>query len=272
MRVNLDTKLKKRGIISLLTDFGTRDAYVGAMKGVLLGLAPLSTLVDISHVVTKHNILQGAFLLSQVSSYFPVGSVHLVVIDPGVGTSRRRVIIQGRRCFYVGPDNGVLSLAVKKEGIVKIINIENEKYLLPHPSRTFEGRDIFAPVAAHLANGVSVEEFGSEIADITTVSLKRPHLRGQSLVGAIIYIDSFGNLLTNFSENILKGIPQKDFVEITIGETSQRIPLYRTYAEVSLGSLLLISGSSGFLEVAVNQGRATKIFKCRVGDEVLLTL
>jgi len=131
LRVNLDTKLKKRGIISLLTDFGTRDAYVGAMKGVLLGLAPLSTLVDISHAVTKHNILQGAFLLSQVSSYFPVGSVHLAVIDPGVGTSRRRVIIQGRRCFYVGPDNGVLSLAVKKEGIVKIINIENEKYLLP---------------------------------------------------------------------------------------------------------------------------------------------
>jgi len=263
---------RRSRIVSLLTDFGVRDAYVGAMKGVILGICPAVTLVDISHEVSKHDVLQGAFILSQASPYFPEGSIHLAVVDPGVGTARRRIIVQGGRCFYVGPDNGVLSLAVKGEGVVKAVEIRSEEYFLPRLSRTFEGRDIFAPVAAHLARGVDIDEFGPEIRSLVSLSIAEPERRGGEILGEVIHIDGFGNITTNISENMVGEIAVGASVEVIIGRVSKTTPFCRTYGEVPAKSPLLTLGSSGFLEVAVNQGSAEKLFKAKVGDRVTLTL
>ena len=166
-RLDEERNVRRRAqVISLLTDFGFKDAYVGTMKGIILRICPTATLVDISHDLSKYDILEGAYNLAQASPYFPEGTIHLAVVDPGVGTTRRRLIIKGSRCLYVGPDNGILSLAAKIEGVVKVVEIRNEAYMLQHFSRTFEGRDVFAPAAAHLANGVNIDEFGPKIYKI----------------------------------------------------------------------------------------------------------
>lgn len=269
----MEEKMVRRDqIVSLLTDFGAKDAYVGAMKGVIMGICPSITLVDISHEVEKHNVLQGAFLLSQASPYFPEGSIHLAVVDPGVGTARRRIIVQGSRCLYVGPDNGILSLAVKREGVVKVLEIKNEEFMLPHPSRTFEGRDVFAPVAAYLAKGVNIDEFGTEIRSFISLSITEPEKRGGELHGEVIYIDGFGNITTNISEDILREVTYGASIEVTIGRVSKAGPFCRTYGEVLAGSPLLTLGSSGLLEVAVNSGSAERLFKAKVGSRVTFTL
>lgn len=259
-------------IVTLLTDFGVKDAYVGAMKGVILKICPESTLVDISHEVPRHSISQGAFILSQVSPYFPLGSVHLVVVDPGVGTARRRIIIQSNHQFYVGPDNGVLFLAAEKEGILKTIEIKTGKFMLPHPTRTFEGRDIFAPIAAHLAKGVAIDEFGPEIKDLTPLSISKPKMRDRKLLGEIISIDNFGNITTNIPENLLGKAVEGVSMKVTIGKISVICPLSKTYSEITAGAPLLTVGSSGFIEIAVNQGSAEQLFKTKIGNRLTFTL
>ncbi len=264
--------LRKDQIVSLLTDFGSKDSYVGTMKGVILGICPSITLVDLSHEVEKHDVLQGAFLLSQASPYFPEGSIHLAVVDPGVGTARRRIIVQGSRCIYIGPDNGILSLAAKREGVIKIFEIDNEKFMFPHPSRTFEGRDIFAPAAAYLAKGIDVDEFGTEIHSLTSLSIAEPERRGGELHGEVIYIDGFGNMIMNIPEDILGEITYGTSVEVTIGRVSRIVPFCRTYSEALADSPLLTLGSSGLLEVAVNSGSAQSLFKARVGSRVAFKL
>jgi S-adenosylmethionine hydrolase len=263
--------LRRRSrIISLLSDFGNKDAYVSAMKGVILGICPEVTLVDISHEVKKHDIVDGAFTLSEVSPYFPEGTVHLAVVDPGVGTDRRRIIIQGRRCSYVGPDNGVLSLAANREGVVKVFEILNRRFMLPRISWTFEGRDVFAPIAAHLARGVDINSFGPEISSYSSLVISEPAKRGRLLLGEVIRIDSFGNITTNIPETVLEELALDSSVEVAFGETSKTCPFRRTYGEVPVGSPLVTLGSSGFLEVAVNRGSAESLFQVKVGDGVTL--
>ena len=263
--------MRRNPVVSLLTDFGTRDAYVGAMKGVILRICPSATLIDISHKVSRHNILQGAFILSQAAPYFPEGSIHLAVVDPSVGTARRRIVVQGSRCFYVGPDNGVLSLAVKREGVVKAVEIRNEEFMLPRSSRTFEGRDVFAPVAAHLAKKSDIDDFGQEIRDLVNLSIAEPERRDGEFLGEVIHVDGFGNVTTNISREMLGQVAEGTYVGVTVGKVSKAIPFCMTYGEVDAKSPLLTLGSSGFLEVAVNQGSAEKLFKAKVGDRVKIT-
>jgi hypothetical protein len=195
---------KSYPIITLLTDFGTKDAFVGVMKGIMLGICPEAKIVDVSHEVPKYNVKYGAFLLSQVAPYFPEGTVHVAVIDPGVGTSRRRIILRGRWGVYVGPDNGVFSLVIEKEGIVNAVEIRDKRFMLPHVSSTFEGRDVFAPVSAYLAKGVKVEEFGPEVHDLIRFPMVKVETIDETVIGEIIHIDSFGNIITNIQRDSLK--------------------------------------------------------------------
>jgi len=259
-------------IITLLTDFGLGDAYVGAMKGVILSVCPSARIIDLSHEVPRHDVRHGAFLLSQAAPYFPEGTIHTVVIDPGVGTDRRRVVIEGRRCLYVGPDNGVLMLAVGSEGFIRAVEAKEARFMRSEPSKTFEGRDVFAPLAAHLANGVGIEEFGPEIHDLVRLPLPEPEIREERVIGEVIYIDGFGNLVTNIGGALLKRLSAGAgmILKTRIEREERELPFCKTYGDVSPGVTLLIIGSSGFVEISVNMGSARELFGAKVGDKVEL--
>lgn len=265
---------KKYSLITLITDFGTKDAFVGTMKGVILSICPDVEIVDISHEVPKYNIRYGAFLLSQVAPYYPEGTIHMVVIDPGVGISRRRIIVKGEHCLYVGPDNGVFSFVMEKERVVKAVEITDKRFMLPPVSSTFEGRDVFAPVAAYLAKGVKLEEFGSEIQDLVRLPIARVETIDETITGEIIHIDSFGNIVTNIQRDSLNEskIVEGSFLKITTEKGSNVVAFCKTYSEVPTGELLTIIGSCGFLEIAVNQGSAEALLKTEIGNVVKLSL
>jgi len=247
-------RLEHRPIITLLTDFGAHDAYVSSMKGVILGLCPTAVIVDISHEVHKFDVRHGAFLLHQAVPYFPKGTIHTVVVDPGVGTERRRIIVEGTHSLFVGPDNGVFALAIQREGFVKAVEITEKKFMLPNPSPTFDGRDIFAPVSAHLACGVKVEEFGAIIFRLATPPYSRPTIQKDKIVGEVLAIDDFGNIITNIPYNA----------------TSVTMKLSRTYGNVPIGTSVLVVGSSNFLEVSINQGSSSNLFQADVGSKIEL--
>jgi S-adenosylmethionine hydrolase len=182
-------------MITLTTDFGLKDPYVAEMKGAILTINPKATIVDLSHGVNKFDVRVGAFMLASATPYFPEGTVHLAVIDPGVGTERRAIVVQTKRSFFVGPDNGVLMLAAKKEGVKQIHQLTNPKFMLPQVSSTFHGRDIFAPAAAYLDQGVQAKEFGPEITDVVTPKFAAVEHRGDVLVGEVLDVDDFGNVI-----------------------------------------------------------------------------
>ena len=186
-------------IISLLSDFGQKDPYVAEMKAVILSINPQARIVDITHEVEKFNIRMGAFILASATPYFPPNTVHVAVVDPGVGTERRSIIVETKRGFYVGPDNGLLMLAAHKEGIVKVYHIDNPKYMLSRVSRTFHGRDIFAPAAAHLAAGTNPFEFGPAIEDYVFPEFVKSQAKRGEVVGEVLHIDGFGNIVSNIS-------------------------------------------------------------------------
>ncbi|MHA2313702.1 MAG: SAM hydrolase/SAM-dependent halogenase family protein [Candidatus Hermodarchaeia archaeon] len=266
--------MKRQGIITLLTDFGLKDVYVSAMKAVILTIVPSVFLVDISHGISRHSIRQGAFLLSLVSSYFPKGTIHLVVIDPGVGTSRRRIAIKGKRYLYVGPDNGVLLPAAKKDGIEKVVEIKSARFILPNASTSFEGRDIFAPVAAYLVNSVPLEELGPEIYNPIDLRILEPDVTGDRIVGLVFHIDWFGNLITNLPKRLLKtlNVSAGGFFEVIVGTVAKTMRFCSVYAEVPTNAPLLIMSSGGFLEVSVNQGSARSLFNAVIESNVTLII
>jgi S-adenosylmethionine hydrolase len=251
-------------IITLLTDFGLSDSYVASMKGVILSICRKAILVDISHNVTKFRISQAAYLLSATVHYFPPGSIHLCVVDPGVGTNRRAILVKTRRSFLVGPDNGVLMLAAKDEGIEKAIEIENPKYMLDKISSTFHGRDIFASVTAHLANGVSIDEFGPRAENCIQLTSKYLVSDGKAK-GEIIHVDDFGNIVTNIPSSELAKIDIKtgSKTKITIGRKTLEMTLHKTYGEVKAGEPVALIGSTGFLEISINKGDAAKTYKAK---------
>jgi S-adenosylmethionine hydrolase len=243
------------GIISLITDFGMQDGYVGAMRGVILGINPGAHIVDISHGVARHDLLHAALILQNTCGYFPPGSVHLVVVDPGVGSGRRPLMAETENFFLVGPDNGVLSPALETFPPIRVVVIENPRYLLPHISDTFHGRDIFAPAAAHCALGVPVEKFGSETRAYQSMELPQPKVLQDSLRGQVIAVDGFGNLVTNISRHLLKEHVGTAPCTIHIGKTTIT-EISRSYQEVPQGSPLVIIGSWDLMEIAVNGGDA----------------
>lgn len=251
-------------IITLLTDFGTRDGYIGAVKGVIKRINPQAEIVDITHDVDSYDVLGAAFALSNFYKYFPKGTIHLAVVDPGVGSLRQPILIKTEDFFFVGPDNGIFSFIYQREDLTDIIIISNKKHFLAEPSSTFHARDIFAPVAAYLSLGIKTDEFGSPAKECMKFFIPQPESKGESLKGQIIHIDRFGNLITNICADLLK---RKKNVEIVMGKRKIR-GISRSYFEIKEKGLGALIGSSDFLELAVNQGSAQKLLKAKVGNRI----
>jgi S-adenosyl-L-methionine hydrolase (adenosine-forming) len=262
---------KKLSTITLITDFGLQDGYVGVMKGVMASINPSANVIDISNTIAAQDIFQAACVLNNSYSYFPSGTIHVVVVDPGVGSERKNLCLKTEDYLFLAPDNGVLSFVVSKEKSPSIREITNSKFFLPEISNTFHGRDIFAPVAAHLSKGVSHKELGNRINKIKEISLPKPILSPDGeLTAEIIYVDSFGNLITNVNEDIFDRMKVgKERASISVGR--KRINgICSSYSDVGDGEALAIFGSSGYLEISVNQGSAGGILKLKKGDKLIL--
>lgn len=254
-------------IITLLTDFGYKDNFVGVMKGVIISINPKAHLIDLCHEVEPQDIMGAAFALKTAYKYFPKGTIHLVVIDPGVGSQRLPILVKTKDYYFIGPDNGILSLALEEEEIEGIIYLDNYEFHFRPVSNTFHARDIFAPVAAQLSKGISYQLFGKAIKDYKKIILPKPKVSINSIKGEVIYIDRFGNLFTNFSEDLKKKIKNP-----TIKIRDKTIKSIKSsYAEAKPNKLLAIWGSSSFLEIAVNLGSAKNTLKANTGDKVEIT-
>ena len=258
-------------IITLTTDFGLNDHFVGAMKGVLLEILPEAQLVDISHAVQAFDILDGALTISQAYSYFPTGTVHMVIVDPGVGTARRPIILATERYFFVAPDNGVLSLIYAREQRINVRHVTAEHYFLQPRSNTFHGRDIFSPVAAYLAKGVDPERLGDEITDYVRFGVPRPKpIDERTLRGVVLKVDRFGNLVTNITPPDIPKLFESaaPAFKIAVGTKGQVTRICANYAEGGPGEAFGILGSMGFLEIATNRGSAYQLLGAGKGSEV----
>jgi S-adenosyl-L-methionine hydrolase (adenosine-forming) len=266
--------MRPNGIITLTTDFGLSDGYVGTMKGVMLGIAPEARVVDVTHTIGPQEIHQAAYIVQSFYRFFPAGTVHLVVVDPGVGTTRRPIVLSTPEALFVAPDNGVLSYAwweaLERWGRdqVSVHEIAEQRFWLQQISTTFHGRDIFAPVAAHLARGAPPDSIGPRLSGLTEATLEQPALgRGGELVGRIIHVDHFGNCITNITPEHLRsfGLGERVVAQII----DQRIPgLYRTYGESAPGTLIALIGSNNRLELAVCNGSAARTLGVGIGDAV----
>jgi S-adenosylmethionine hydrolase len=257
-------------VITLTTDFGHTEHFVGVMKGVIAGICPEAHVVDITHDVRPFDIAQGAFLLSQAWRWFPEGTIHVAVVDPGVGTARRPIVVEAARHRFVGPDNGVLAM-VYAEMPHEAREITAAKYMLPTPSRTFHGRDIFAPAAAHLARGVRPSSLGRPIEDHLKIAFYKPQRTARRVwLGTILHIDRFGNLITNFHIDDFPQVRTHAF-EMTVGPREIR-RLALNYADSEEGEAFAIVGSSGFIEIACNQGSAARLLGCGAGAPAELTV
>jgi len=251
--------------IALLTDFGTRDYYVGAMKGVILSIDPAAAIVDITHEIEPQNIASAAFVLRACYRDFPDGTVFLCVVDPGVGSVRRAIIVKTDRYFFVGPDNGLFSF-VQSEA-AGIHAIENERYFRQPVSSTFHGRDVFAPVAAHLSKGAEPREFGRRIDDPTVLpEIEARHIDENMIEGHVIHIDRFGNLVTNIPASLADR-----FSKLEIADTSI-ITLHESYLQADSDTPFAIVGSAGFIEISINRGSAANVLRCTNGSKFTLYL
>jgi hypothetical protein len=246
-----------RALITLLTDFGNRDEYVGCLKGVILSLNPDAALVDLSHEIPAQDIRTGAFVLAAAASYFPPGVIHLAVVDPGVGTARRGLAAHCRGQFWVGPDNGLFHLAWGSDPEPQIVSLENPAYFRPRASPTFHGRDIFAPVAAHLSLGGSLTELGPPITDPIPLPFPAPRFTAELAQGEVIHVDRFGNLVTNIPGEVLKEWLAGGGLRLQAGPLILTA-LARTYADAAPGEFLALIGSHGFLEIACRQDHAAR--------------
>ncbi len=258
-------------VITLLTDFGTHDSYAGIMKGVILSTSPSSTIVDITHHIDPQDITQAAFILQSAFRYFPGGTVHTIIVDPGVGSGRTIIAAQINEHLFLAPDNGVLSLVMDEERVEAIIRVNNSEYFLKPVSRTFHGRDIFAPIAGHLANGIALERLGPlvEKKTICRLEIDQPSISDTGeLSGTIIRIDHFGNLITNIDYHLLKeiikaGSPKT--LDFRIGKKNVK-GLSQTYNDKLPATPLALIGSTGHLEISVNCGNASQYFNAKKGD------
>jgi len=258
-------------IITLLTDFGTRDHYVASMKGVILGINPRCALIDITHQVKPHDIEEGAFLLASACSYFPKGTIHVSVVDPGVGGPRKPVLLVTRNYFFLGPDNGLLSLAAQGDTVKQAVELTNPTFFLSRISTTFHGRDIFAPAAAHLTLGIRPGVFGPRLNSWVKLDIGTPIVTGRELVGKVIHVDAFGNLVTNIRERELLQFNRGHLVVIRAGGRSIN-GLKKGYRDGRKGAPMALVGSGGFLEVSVREGNARKLLKIEKGDRVKIQL
>jgi S-adenosyl-L-methionine hydrolase (adenosine-forming) len=263
-----------RPIITLTTDFGLNDHFVGTMKGVILDIMPEAEIVDISHAVQAFDVLDGAIAISQAYSYFPAGTVHVVVIDPGVGTRRRPILASSDGYHFVAPDNGVLSMVYAREERIHVRHITSEHYFRQPVSNTFHGRDIFAPVAAYLAKQVDSHKFGDEIEDYVKFAAPKPKPAGENKIRAVVLkVDRFGNLITNVTPEDVPALfaAQPAPFKIVVG-SREITDIHSAYSEGEPGEVFCILGSMGYLEVAANRGAAAQITGAGKGSEVSIVL
>ncbi|MEE9613474.1 MAG: SAM-dependent chlorinase/fluorinase [Thermodesulfobacteriota bacterium] len=262
--------------ITLTTDFGVKDPWQGAMKGVILSINPTAKIVDISHSISPRNVLEGAFILSEAYRFFPDGTVHVAVVDPGVGGERAPVLIATEKFSFVGPDNGIFTFALEREKVRSVVKLTREEYFLKEVSGTFHGRDVFAPVAAHVSMGVPSEKFGEPLSTPpVTIDLPRPVEEKGSLLGEVLYVDAFGNLITNIgSDDIARfkggeGGGGGGRLEVTVkGRTIKG--LVKSYSGAVEGDLVALMGSTGKLEIACFMGSASRLLGCGEGEGVEL--
>jgi S-adenosyl-L-methionine hydrolase (adenosine-forming) len=252
-------------MITLTTDFGLKDPYVAEMKGAILTINPNANIVDISHGVEKFNVRMGAFMLASAVPYFPKGTIHLAVVDPGVGTERRAIVVQTKQGFFVGPDNGVLMLAAQAKGIEHVYTLANPKFMVPKVSCTFHGRDIFAPAAAYLDKGVDAKVFGPEITDAVAPMFAAVERKYGSLFSEVLHVDGFGNAITNIAQNEVSAAKA---VEVNLHHISLQLTITQTYGQAKLQEPVALIGSHGFLELALNQGSFAEKYRVRAGDRI----
>jgi S-adenosylmethionine hydrolase len=257
-------------IVTLTTDFGTSEHFAGVLKGVILSISPGVTIVDITHDVQPFEISQAAFVVAQAWRWFPPKTVHVAIVDPGVGTSRRPILVEAHDQYFIGPDNGVLAMVYTGQPH-KAREITAGKYFLHPLSRTFHGRDVFAPAAAHLARGVRPSSFGKLIEDHLKIAFAEPQRIARRIwCGTVLHTDRFGNLITNFHVDQFAGVTTRPF-NMQIGPRQiHRLAL--TYADSDPGEVFVIVGSSGYLEIAANQASAAKLLGCGNGAPAELTL
>lgn len=259
-------------IITLTTDFGTNDHFVGALKGVIVDIVPEVQLVDITHAVQAFDVLDGAIAIAQTYSYFPSGTVHMVVVDPGVGTTRRPIIASSDGYHFVAPDNGVLSMIYAKEERIRVRHVTSDHYFRQPVSHTFHGRDVFAPVAAYLAKQVDSHKFGDEIEDYVKFAAPRPKPAGEGrLRGVVLKVDRFGNLVTNVTPEDAPAIFAGKPFTIKVG-SKEVTEIRAAYAEGAPGEVFGVLGSMGYLEIVANRAPAAQLTGAGKGAEVSISL
>jgi S-adenosyl-L-methionine hydrolase (adenosine-forming) len=261
-----------RPIITLTTDYGINDHLVGAMKGVILNINPEAMLVDITHGVLAHDILDGAITIAQASRYYPPKTVHVVVVDPGVGTPRRPILVAADQQYFVAPDNGVLSAVYDRTEALHVWSLTSEHYFMQPVSKTFHGRDIFAPVAAWLTKSWQSSAFGEPITDFVRFSLPKPKAEGNAIKGVILRIDHFGNLMTNLTPENAPAIFAPDAKFSLRAGNATVTKLAPTFAGGAANEPIAVLGSSGYLEIAVNRGNAARSIGVGRGAEVTIEL
>jgi len=258
-------------IITLTTDFGTSDHLVGSMKGVILNINPAARIVDINHNVVPYDILDGALTIAHAYRYFPPRTIHVVIVDPGVGTDRRPLLVSGEKQFFVAPDNGVLSVIYERESCT-VRHITAEHYFLSPVSPTFHGRDIFSPVAAWLSKAWQTEAFGEVVTDQVRFTMPKAKSSGEAVKGVVLRVDGFGNLMTNLTtEDIPAAAWSSGAIKLAVNGKEVR-KFGQTFASGNPGEPIAVLGSAGFIEIAVNRGNAARTLGVNRGAEVALDL
>lgn len=258
-----------RPLITLTTDFGTGSPYVAQMKGVILSLCREAELIDVTHAIKPQNVREGAVVVADVTPRFPAGTIHVAVVDPGVGTERRLIYAEIGPQRFLAPDNGLLSLLVRREPLRRLVALKNPLYWLPQPSLTFHGRDILAPVAARLAVGLDPMELGPPVDRLELLDCPQPRKDGSRLVGEVLYVDSFGNLITNIGLEEVAPLGEPSRVVVACGGR-QIAGILPTYGSALAGELLALYDSQGRLEIAQAQGSAAAALRVQAGAPVIV--
>ncbi len=261
-------------LIALITDFGYKDPYIGVMKGVIKSINPDAEIVDLTHGITRHSILEAAVNLLVSAKYFPQGTIFVVVVDPGVGSERRALLVETNNYVLIGPDNGCLSLLMEKDGVKRAFDISSSRYRLANVSGTFHGRDVFAPIASWVSRGVPLEDIGVriDVGSIARVRVEKPKydLGEKTIMGRVLYIDLYGNVMTNVEANYINLVKAEygSRLNVTVDSGEHQCIYEKSFSRVLRGELACYINSWGFLEVAVNMGDASQFLGVKPGDKI----
>ncbi len=263
--------VKNEPIIGLITDYGWTGSYTSQLKGAILSIHPPARILDLDHQMFGFDIPQTSYLVHKSTSGFPPGSIFIVVVDPGVGSGRRSILLETKQdLFYVGPDNGILSDVIRLQGAKKLLSLDQPRFYLGGnlPSRTFHGRDIFGPVAAHIAAGSDIAQIGTSITDPIMISRREVNTIGSFINGEVVYIDEFGNVITNIRESNAAELTLGNIIKVTLDKKNHSVPYLSTYADAKPDQVIALINSNGELEFAIPQGHAAQKLKAYAGMPV----